>query len=57
MTSAEFKAIREQLGLSQVELGEIMGMPQSHISRIERGERNPTRIQANFILYILRRRP
>jgi transcriptional regulator with XRE-family HTH domain len=53
MTSEEFRALRLQLGLTQVELGDKMGIRQEHISRIENGERQPTKIQAAFIRYIL----
>ena len=49
MTSQEFRAIREDLGLTQAELAEWLGMEQPHISRIERGERQPTRQQAAAI--------
>ena len=49
MTSIEFKAIREDLGLTQAELADWLGMAQPHISRIERGERQPTRQQAAAI--------
>ena len=49
MTGAEFRAIREGLGLTQAELAEWLGMAQPHISRIERGERQPTRQQAAAI--------
>ena len=49
MTSTEFRAIREALGLTQVELAEWLGMEQPHISRIESGERQPTKQQAAAI--------
>ena len=52
MTSAEFRAIRDRLGLSQAELGRIMGMLPREISRIECGDRAPTRLHAAFIRYI-----
>ncbi|NCD13696.1 MAG: XRE family transcriptional regulator [Bacteroidia bacterium] len=55
MTSQEFRAIRHQLGLTQAELAEIMGMPISSISRIERGERQPTKIMAAFARYVLKK--
>lgn len=51
MTSTEFRSIRLQLGLSQAELGRIMGLTAREISRIEIS-RNPTRIQAAFIRHI-----
>jgi len=51
MTSQEFKAIRDQLGLTQTELGEIMGMKQQAIQRIET-KRAPTAQHEAFILFI-----
>ena len=45
MTSTEFRAIRDQLGLSQAELGRLMGLTAREISRIEI-DRQPTRVQA-----------
>lgn len=46
MTSTEFHQIRQRLGLTQAELAELMGTRYQHISRIERGEREPTVQQA-----------
>ena len=51
MTSAEFRQLRYHLGLSQAELGRIMGMHAREISRIET-DRQPTRPHAAFIRYI-----
>lgn len=34
--------IRKKLGLSQAEMGSVMGMSQQAISRIESGRRKPT---------------
>ena len=48
MTSAEFYAARLRLGLTQAELGKIMGMSQPGIARLESGERQPTKIQSAF---------
>lgn len=45
MTSAEFRAARKKLGLNQQELGILLGMPPSHISRLETS-RTPTHQQA-----------
>ena len=59
MTSTEFRQLRDQLGLSQAELGRLMGLTAREISRIEL-DRQPTRVQAAFIRYIgamCRRRP
>lgn len=52
MTSAEFRALRISLGLTQAELGEIMDMLPTNIARIESGDRQPTKIQAAFLRYI-----
>ena len=52
MTSTEFRAIRQALGLTQTELADLMGTYAQHISRIERGDRAPTRLQAAFVRYI-----
>ena len=49
MTSIEFKAIREDLGLTQAELADWLGMTQPMVSRIERGEREPTNQQGAAI--------
>lgn len=51
MTSAEFRAIRAQLGISQAELARLMGLTAREINRIEIA-RNPTRLQAAFIKHI-----
>ena len=37
----QLKSIRREHGLSQSEFGERLGLPQSHISRIEQGETDP----------------
>lgn len=39
------KDVRKKLKLSQVEMGKLMGMPQSSISRIERGVHPETKQQ------------
>lgn len=49
MTSTEFRAIRIQLGLSQTELAARLGMTQPMVSRIERGDREPTNQQGAAI--------
>jgi DNA-binding XRE family transcriptional regulator len=38
----QLRELRHAIGLSQVELAELSGVPQSEISRIERGAANPT---------------
>ena len=45
MTSTEFRSLRLQLGLTQTELANRLGMTQPMVSRIERGEREPTNQQ------------
>ena len=52
MTSTDFRATRLRLGLTQAELAALMGTYAQHISRIESGDRAPTRQQAAFLRYI-----
>ena len=52
MTSTEFRAIRRHLGLNQTELADRLGMTQPMVSRIERGEREPTNQQGAAILLL-----
>lgn len=52
MTSTEFSAIRRQLGLTQAELADRLGMTQPMVSRVERGEREPTNQQGAAILLL-----
>ena len=50
--SSEFRRIRtEVLRLTQFELGDIMGMSQQAVNRIE-NERRPTETQAAFIAHL-----
>ena len=51
MTSEDFRQLRDRLGLSQAELGRLMGLHAREISRIET-YRQPTRVQAAFIKHI-----
>ena len=53
MTSTEFRAIRQALGLNQTELADRLGMTQPMVSRIERGEREPTNQQGAAIVLLL----
>jgi len=50
-----FRSGRIQLGLSQSELGLIMGMPARHVSRIETS-RSPTQQQQAFMALLLKLR-
>ena len=52
MTSVEFRAIRQSLGLNQTELAGRLGMTQPMVSRIERGEREPTNQQGAAIMLL-----
>ena len=52
MTSEQFRAIRQSLGLNQTELADRLGMTQPMVSRIERGEREPTNQQGAAILLL-----
>ena len=52
MTSEEFRAIRQALGLNQTELAAKLGMTQPMVSRIERGEREPTNQQGAAIVLL-----
>lgn len=38
MTAAEFRAIREKLGLTQAQLAAVLGVRQEHISRCQTGK-------------------
>lgn len=46
MTNEEYKSVRLTLGLTQQELGDLLGMDQRSIPRIENGPRVPTRKDA-----------
>jgi DNA-binding XRE family transcriptional regulator len=43
-TGARIKALRDQAGLTQTQLAEKAGLPQSHICRLETGAHSPTRM-------------
>lgn len=47
----QFKAARKKMGLSQEALGRRVGIPQSHISKIEKGEVD---LQASSLIEIAR---
>jgi DNA-binding XRE family transcriptional regulator len=42
--SGKIRTLREQANLTQVELAEKSGLPQSHISRLEGGKHSPSRV-------------
>lgn len=45
MTGNQFKTIREELGLSQVQLAQLLGLSgKQAVSNIETGFRNPSRL-------------
>ena len=52
MTSQQFRDLRKTLGLNQTELADRLGMTQPMVSRIERGERQPTVQQGAAILLL-----
>ena len=56
MSGAQFKELRESIGLSQTELAEEMGVYPPWVSRIESEYegRKPTVMAVNFIQYIQR---
>jgi DNA-binding XRE family transcriptional regulator len=42
--SKRIKELRMRAGLTQIELAEKAGLPQSHISRLESGKHSPSRV-------------
>lgn len=44
MTAAELKAIRDEMGISQRELANLLGMSRITISQYELGKREPKRV-------------
>ena len=52
MNSQQFRSLRKALGLTQTELADRLGMTQPMISRIERGEREPTNQQGAAIMLL-----
>lgn len=57
MSSSRFKEIREQLGLTQEELSEVLGLSgKKAVSNIETGNRNPSTL-AIAVMEILNELP
>ena len=52
MTSQQFRDLRKTIGLNQTELAAKLGMTQPMVSRIERGEREPTNQQGAAIMLL-----
>lgn len=44
------KSLRDCVGMNQTEFAELVGMRQQHYSRLESGERDPTKIQQQAIM-------
>jgi DNA-binding XRE family transcriptional regulator len=51
MTGEEYRAIRKEMRLTQVELGKILDMSQQAVNRIE-NTRGPTKQQAAAIILL-----
>lgn len=49
LTRDEIRAIRKKIGLSQAKIARILGMTQQSYSRLESGNRQPTRQQVAAI--------
>lgn len=54
MTGAEFRALRKQLGFSQIELGWYLDRTRQHIARVETAETVPP-IYALAIRHLVQR--
>jgi len=52
LKAKEFRAIREKMGLTQDELGKLMGTNQNTISRWEIGMRSISETVARFVLLL-----
>jgi len=55
MTGPEITALRESLGLSQIELAERLGMHPASVCRWEAGKQHPTRRAVKQILRLQRK--
>ncbi len=49
MTPAELRAARAKLGLSQAQLGAVLGFTQSHVGHMERGDRDIQTVTAGYV--------
>lgn len=56
-TGATIRKRREELGLTQEVLAQLCGLPQSHISRLEKGRHAPTRVTIERIAKALETEP
>ena len=52
MTPAEFKQIRQAMGVTQAQLAKISGIQQSNISMYENGGRDIPRYIARLMIYL-----
>jgi DNA-binding XRE family transcriptional regulator len=55
MTSSEFKELRQKMRITQVALGNIMGMSRRQVWGLE-NKRTPTKIHTAFIKFIYKHR-
>lgn len=55
MTREQFTALRQRLGLSQAAMGELLGLSQAQVSRIEDGKRGITPMLQKLLEQIARR--
>lgn len=53
MTHTELQEARRQLNLTQAELAPLLGLRQTHLSRLESGHRQPTHIHAAAVRALL----
>lgn len=54
MTGVQLRQARQDLGMTQAQLGNIMGRGQSFVSELENGSRSPTKIHVAFIRLLLK---
>lgn len=56
MTAAEFRAARKRLGITQVKFAEALGIAQAQVSRIETGQREPSRTVEKLVAVLVARK-